>query len=270
MDAEIIGNIMDQEPKKHYLQLEKHGFSLFSFPLKLQEIMANDILQTISLLIGNCDVNSFEQASSVIKGVSDESFVQLFAKPNRNFSHDVCLEIEKWVQGCFSPIFANKKIAINKLGAWETEGQPRLSSDSYSVYWRCVRGGKQNDVGNAHRDSTFWDIAYKQGYDPQIAFDLKRRWKVWTPIFGCTPENSLQMVKGSNNEKITTYIKNTPNGNKPYINDRWLSLNEINFFSPLDGNLGQCVCFHDDMVHRGQVNHSTDIRISAEFTIVTD
>jgi len=270
VDAKIIGNIMDQKYKNHYLQLEKQGFTILEFPLKLQELMANDILQTISMLVGTRDIESFEQASNLIRGLRDDSFVQAFAKPNRNFSHEVCLEVEKWVQGCFSSIFPDKKVAINKLGAWETEGHPRLSSDSYSVYWRCVRGDKENDVGNAHRDSTFWDIAYKQGYDPQVPFDLGRRWKIWAPVFGCTSANSLQIVGGSHKENVDVYIKDTLYGNKPFINERWLNLNEAHFFSPLDGRLGQCVCFHDDMVHRGPINNSSAIRISAEFTIITD
>jgi hypothetical protein len=270
VDAKNIGDIMGQKAENHNIQLEKQGFTLLEFPLKLQKLMAKDILRTISLLIGTHGIESFEQASRFIEELDNDSFVKAFAKPNRNFSHEVCLEVEKWVQGSFSAIFPDKKLAINKLGAWETEGHPRLSYDSYSVYWRCVRGGKENDVGKAHRDSTFWDIAYKQGYDPQVSFDLGRRWKVWTPVFGCTSANSLQMVKGSNNENIDVFIKETQHGNKPFINERWLSLNEINFFSPLDGRLGQCVCFHDDMVHRGQVNNSTAIRISAEFTVITD
>jgi hypothetical protein len=270
VDAKNIGDIMREKSKNHNLKLEKQGFTLLDFPLELQGIMAKDILQSISMLLGVHGVESFEHAASLIEDLDDDSFIQFFAKPNRNFSHQVCVEVEKWVQGCFSSIFQDKNVAINKLGAWETEGHTRLSSDSYSVYWRCVRKGKENDVGNAHRDSTFWDIAYKQGYDPQIPFDLGRRWKVWAPVFGCTPANSLQMVEGSNNENIDVYIKNTQHGNKPFINEKWLSLNEINFFSPLDGRLGQCVCFHDDMVHRGQVNHSTAIRVSAEFTIITD
>lgn len=43
-----------------------------------------------------------------------------------------------------------------------------LSSDLYNVYWRCVRGGKEIDVGNAHRNCTSCNIAYKQEYDAQI------------------------------------------------------------------------------------------------------
>jgi len=268
MDAKVIGALM--ELKSEIIDLEHKGFSICSFPKKLQGMMAQEILKTMSELLQNDNLDNFEQAINLIENIDDDSFVKLFTKPNRNFSHEIYLEVESWISDYLSTIFVNKKMAINKMGDWETKGHPKLSSDSYCVFWRCVREGKESDVGGAHRDSTFGNIVSKQGYDPQLPFESGQWWKIWLPIFGCTSTNSLQMVEGSHNENIDVAIKETRFGHKPFINEQWLNLNENNFLSPLDGQLGQCVCFHDDMVHRAPVNNASRIRVSAEFAVITD
>lgn len=255
--------------KVHDEILDK-GMSLFPFPENIQNMMYQEICRYLSQYSKGENASSLTVLQQNIFSLDDDEFIREFSKPKRNFRDEVCSAILKWSREEFSKIFVGKQVAVNSLGLWETENLDYLHKKTLSVYWRCVRPNKTSDIGAPHRDSTFWGLSNAQDYDPQIPFEYKHRWKVWLPIFGCNKENSLQLVPNSHQENIEVKVRMTEFGERPDIDPSWLLENEKRFTSPCDGSMGQCIIFHDDMVHKGVLNRSENLRISAEFSVLTD
>lgn len=142
-----------------------------------------------------------------------------------------------------------------------------LRADSYDIFWRCVRKDKQ-DVGAAHSDYQFWEIAKGTSAEVGCPFDYDERWKIWIPLIGCDETNSLQVVPGSHLQVVPTDRILTKNGYKPKIQQPWLDEHEKMFLCPLTHFEGNCVLFHDKLVHRGPVNTTSKFRLSGELTIL--
>lgn len=194
--------------------------------------------------------------------LTDDEFVQKFAKPFRMFPDSVAALALDWIQTL--PI-RGKKTGINYVCPDERKKNPALREDSYDIFWRCVRPGKP-DVGAAHCDFQFWEIAKGTSAEVGAPFEYQERWKIWVPLLGCDATNSLQLVPGSHLLDVPTDRVMTKNGYKPVIQPDWLEKHE--FICPLQTFGPHCILFHDKLVHRGPPNNTQSIRLSAEFTIL--
>lgn len=251
-------------------ELIKNGMVLFPFPESILNMMAKEIRGYLIRFSQTCEAQSLSELQENVFRMGDDEFICEFSKPKRNFREEIGEAVLEWVKGEFSKIFQEKQVGINCLGEWEVEGLDYPYKDSLSVYWRCVRPNKSSDIGAPHRDSTFWALPNAKDYDPRVPFEYKHRWKVWLPIFGCNKDNSLKLVPNSHKEDVPVNIRMTQFGERPNIDSSWLMANEQNFISPTGGTIGQCVIFHDDTVHKGVLNTSANLRISAEFSVLTD
>ena len=251
-------------------ELEREGMVLYPFPKSILQMMTNEIETYFKQYSLQKSANELATLQESIFKMEDDKFVTEFSKPNRNFREQVGNAVSSWAREEFSKLFEGKHAGINCLCEWEVEGLDYPYKDSLSVYWRCVRPNKASDVGAPHRDSTFWTLPNMEDYDPRLPFEYKRRWKVWLPIFGCNKNNSLNLVPNSHKDEVPIKTKMTQFGERPTIDQSWLNANDENFISPLDETMGQCIIFHDDMVHKGVLNTSKNLRVSAEFSVLTD
>ncbi len=72
-----------------------------------------------------------------------------------------------------------------------------LSSKHYCVYFRCVKPTDQkNLISFPHRDYDFWEIETPNTI-PKLPFKVKKRYKLWIPIWNCNNKNSLRMISFS-------------------------------------------------------------------------
>lgn len=237
-------------------ELERDGFLVYPFPKLLSDAMKAHILQFF-----NVPPDKLTEKS---QSFTDEEFTQKFAKPFRMFPDSVAALAVDWVKGLS---FGAPKAGINYICPDERKKNPALREDSYDIFWRCVRPGKP-DVGSAHCDFQFWEIAKGTSAEVETPFKYFERWKIWVPLFGCSSENSLQVVPASHRQDVPTDRIMTKNGLKPVIQPHWLEKHEKDFICPLADFGSHCVLFHDKLVHRGPPNHTQSLRLSGEFTIL--
>jgi hypothetical protein len=240
-------------------EMIQNGYMIIDFPSELSQTMIAWIREYISKISKN------DQLESVID-LSDEAFLESFHKAFRIFPPSVSSLLLTWVES-LADLIGGEKTGINYVSHFEKSKNPTLSEHSLDTFWRCVRPNKP-DVGSAHCDYQFWDIAKGTKDEPRTPFDYHERWKIWIPLLGCNANTSLQVVPGSHLEEIPTDYLQTKNGIKPTINLKWLSKNESRFICPFQTFSNCCVLFHDKLVHRGPPNPSETLRISAELTIL--
>lgn len=246
-------------------EMNRDGFLIFPFPAELAAAMKSHI----SNFMGIQTVNSFELINKLTEKAllyGDTEFVQKFAKPFRMFPKSVADLASEWVSSLATQL-GGQRAGINYVSLGEREKNSNLQKDSYDVFWRCVRPGKP-DVGAAHCDYQFWEIAKGTKDDVECPFDYDERWKIWVPLVGCDPSNSLQVVPGSHAQDVPIDRVLTKNGYKPVIQPHWLEKYETAFRCPLTTFTNQCVLFHDKLVHRGPPNNTSNLRLSGEMTIL--
>ena len=128
------------------------------------------------------------------------------------------------------------------------------------LYWRYVRPGRQSDVGPLHDDGWFCDIN-PNWLMPDFAI---KRLKVWGPIQEIPGKSGLIVVPKSHKEPSNNYIVNNIGGkNKPSIKREY----DEGELLLLDIKVGQCVIFHDRLLHGGCVTAGDKPRVSFEFTL---
>jgi len=235
------------------------GYKVIPFPSELPKIMIAHIMSYIA------EITKQRELSSVMS-LSDEEFIRKFHKGFRIFPSHISQQISNWVEG-FATILGGVKTAINFVSAYEISKNPSLKKNTIDSFWRCVRPGKP-DVGAAHCDYQFWEIAKGTDEDPGKPFEYDERWKIWIPLVGCNHQTSLQVIPGSHTEEIPIDYLQTKNGVKPSITPEWLAKNEHRFLCPFEKFTNSCVLFHDKLVHRGPPNPCEEVRLSSELTIL--
>ena len=240
----------------------------FPFPRKLAEAMKAHIYSFMGIPVASKEPERdlLEKLTEKSASYTDEEFTQKFAKPFRMFPDSVSKLAIEWVSSLVGQL-EGKRTGINYICQDEREKNKTLRPDSYDCFWRCVRPGKP-DVGAAHCDFQFWEIAKGTTQEALAPFDYDERWKIWVPLMGCDPTNSLQVVSGSHAEEVPTNRVLTKNGYKPVIDPSWLERKEKLFTCPLANFTDYCVLFHDKLVHRGPPNNTKNLRLSGELTIL--
>jgi hypothetical protein len=129
---------------------------------------------------------------------------------------------------------------------------------SEEVYWRIVRPNIKEDIGPLHADSWFWDL-HNGSIDESF-----RRIKVWISIYNEKGKNGLRVIKNSQKHKYN-YKGELRDGKMKPVDDNELEQNKN--IQNLLTSPGDCVIFHDDLIHGGFVG-GDKTRVSIEFTFL--
>lgn len=199
----------------------------------------------------------------------DSGYGEVFNKGNRVFPPDISKAAAHWVSNSvqFKKALRYKNLEFDRLCNYELERNKELSKDQLHIYWRAVRPSHPEDVGPPHMDSQFYEIEEQSDDKRHVPIIFTDIYKVWIPVDGCTTRNALQVVPGSQIMKVPTRQIETKNGPKPMIEPFWLEEHESEFVCPFETLDNKCVVFSDKVVHRGPVNLSKSLRVSAEITV---
>ena len=247
------------------VDLDEKGFRLIDFPSELIRLMLDHVTQAI-----HDNIESTRgHLTDCLQSVSDETFDRIFDKSKRIFPDKISKVLMEWVQKEVVAILGGKSAKTN--APWshrlDTVASPEYCG-KYDIYWRCVRPFKK-DVGATHADWQFWDIARDVYGENFCTVDYDERWKIWIPLYGCDKLNGLQVVPKSHLESVPFLKRTTEDGViKPDIEACWLQEKEDDFVCPFDSFENQAIIFHDKLIHRGPMNVSDSVRISAEITVL--
>ena len=250
------------------LELIPEGFTMLAFPSGLQA----DIRDTIVAYILSFDKetksdHNADHLRDVVCAMGDDEFVSNFKKGFRTFPDVLAARLLPWVDSEIRTRLNANQITLTYVSEADRKTNASLSPKSYDVYWRIVRPNKP-DVAGPHIDATFADLNVGSERAIPLPFDFTSRWRIWMPLMGCTSENSLQFIPGSQNEHFPATSRDTPYGPRPSVSEEWKQANEHRFVCPFTEFDGQCVLFSDKVVHRGPVNGEQGLRISAELTVI--
>jgi len=248
-------------------QLQEEGFLVIPFPANLTQLMMSHVTNYVEKMTPA----KFVSLTKQIGAFQNEEFRRVFDKSQRQFPDKVGFAALKWVQETMASQLGGKRATINYPWDHRQATTEILSpASTYDIYWRAVRP-HQPDVGPAHADSQFWKI-FEELYGEiccEIPYD--ERWKIWFPLYGCDERNSLQLLPGSHIAKVPFLTQKMPDGVvKPDIDSGWLREKESEFICPLDTFENVAILFHDNLIHRGVMNTSSEVRISGEFTILLE
>jgi ectoine hydroxylase-related dioxygenase (phytanoyl-CoA dioxygenase family) len=260
-----MNNMKTHQNMRH--EYEKNGFITFAFPEDLKREMLLHIETSIRQL-GNGKEQTIEE---IVHKVPDEVWQKKMSRCFRMFPTLLAQQALAWAHESFCDTFGKKRSAVNVVLPQEVEENPELTGDHLAIYWRCVRPGKP-DAGRPHRDASFWDLEFKEGYDPKIPFPfnyLNNCMKIWIPLSGCHPDTTLRVIPSSHTMEIPTIVENTEYGRRPTISQAWLNDNQKLFVSPYELSKGSCILFDMNLVHMGPRHTRSEVRISAEFNFIT-
>ena len=125
-----------------------------------------------------------------------------------------------------------------------------------NVYIRVVRALRNEDVGPMHADKWFWDLG-------SLPFpETHRRLKVWAPLLQDDAKPALKIYPGSHTMTFDYQGQIRSDGKiRPILNSADISRCVVR--APV--KVGECIVFHDSLLHGGAVDNSN--RISVEFTL---
>lgn len=200
---------------------------------------------------------------------TDEHHAEVFNKGNRVFPSDISGLAAAWAR---NSIQLRKSLRYNhlefdRLCNYELERNKTLDREQLHIYWRAVRSNRPEDVGPAHTDAQFYEIEEQANDKRHVPIIFTDIYKIWIPVEGCTTANALQVIPNSHKIKVPTTQIPTKNGPKPNIDPGWLREHESSFVCPFDTFYNKCVIFSDKLVHRGPLNTSKGLRVSAEITV---
>jgi ectoine hydroxylase-related dioxygenase (phytanoyl-CoA dioxygenase family) len=254
-------------------QFEGQGFTTKIFPQEIRKIMLAHIdahIREVSSSHLKPGMSTSDSLEKIAESIPDVVWSEKMTRAFRIFPKEIANKIHRWANDSLCKEFYRKRSAVNVVYPQEVETNSKLTTSDIAIYWRCVRPGKP-DAGRPHRDASFWDLEFQEGYDPKIPFPfnyLKDCIKIWIPLKGCIPTTTLQVVPTSHNMEIPTVVEQTEYGRRPSISKEWLMENERNFISPTELSQGSCILFDMNLVHRGPAHTNTELRISAELNFI--
>jgi Phytanoyl-CoA dioxygenase (PhyH) len=243
------------------------GFATKPFPQELRAEMLRHIEMHIRKIASGSNTDPLQKIAMTIP---DDVWSKKMHRAFRMFPKELTTKIHEWADRSIRTEFGKTRSEINRVSAYEASINPSLSRESLVIYWRCVRPGKP-DAGRPHRDATFWVLELEEGYDPKIPFPfdyVKDCIKIWIPLQGCSPKTTLQVVPRSHKMDIPIEVDQTEYGRRPTIANSWLKDHEKDFMSPPALSQGSCIIFDMDLVHRGPTHQETELRISAELSLI--
>lgn len=255
-------------------ELNDIGFAVIPFPQSLKKPMIHYIKTYLSEIVTKQSdfstmkkENSYENNSASILSMPDIEYIQYFSKPFRIYPDHLSHLIINWIKIEMCRLFEVHRVDANYVSPAERKINQKLHPTTYDIFWRCVRLNK-NDVGHAHCDCHFWDLAKGTEGEVSTPFPYRERWKLWVPLMGCAKDNVLQVIPYSHQEHIPMHVIDTAFGKRPSLDPVWYEKNEKNFIFPDVHLEEECIIFHDRLVHRGPKNRTSNLRISSELTMV--
>jgi len=262
------------QPKTSLLsEIDEKGFSTKMFSQNIRaELMCHidaHIRKTAAPFLDSDKLSSFS-LEKMAEMVPDAVWSEKMTRAFRIFPKELSDKVHKWADGNLCKELGRSRSAVNVVYPQEAETNSKLTQENLAIYWRCVRPGKP-DAGRPHRDASFWDLEFKEGYDPKIPFSfnyLKDCIKIWIPLKGCIPTTALQIIPGSHKMEIPTIVEQTEYGRRPSISESWLKEHEKDFTSPKELSQGACILFDMNLVHRGPRHNNSELRVSAELNFI--
>lgn len=254
--------------------LNEVGFVFVPFPTLVKDTMISYVKMFIKEVAKKRSINktgnkeTYEASSSIVLTMPDKDFIKNFSKPFRMYPDNISQMILDWAKLKIPKILGVNKIDSNFVSPSERKINQKLNLTTYDIFWRCVRRDKY-DVGPAHADFQFWELAKDTDDEVPVPSHYFDRWKIWIPLLGCGKENILQMMPYSHKENVPMHVITTPFGRKPWLNDEWYEKNKFRFVIPDINADEDCILFHDRLIHRGPKNNTSDLRISSELTVLT-
>lgn len=248
-------------------EFEKNGYVTVAFPDDLRKELLSHIEQSVRAL----GVDEKASLDAVAASIPDEVWQTKMERAFRIFPDQLGQKILQWADRVFTKEFGRSCATVNVVMPHEAKINPRLTPESLAIYWRYVRPGKP-DAGRPHRDADFWDLEFKEDYDPKIPFSfdyLRDCMKIWIPLAGCYPDTTLNVVPRSHKMEIPTTVEQTEYGRRPSISSEWLKENQSRFLSPIELAQGSCILFDMKLVHFGPRHTRPSARISAELNFIT-
>lgn len=184
---------------------------------------------------------------------NSKSFQQLAVENHECFKNKIDRTLDKKAVERLAPTL-QAWFGINGIG---TEFITDEESLGYAnIYFRVVRPFKEDDVGGVHADRWFWETGasiFPTGF---------QRIKLWAPLLQNDSEPSLTLLPGSHLKQFIYQTKRGADGKlRPFLDPSDASAKLI----PAPVKVGQCVIFHDSLLHQGRATNSP--RISVEFTM---
>lgn len=252
--------------------VREQGYHTKPFPEPLRQRVLKHVDGRVRSFAASQGVDGGDETplEKLALAIEDEVWTTRMHRANRMFPDELAHQLHDWAASVLLPELGKKQSAVNVVEPKELKINPGLRTDSWAVYWRCVRPGKP-DAGRAHRDSTFWEIEASEGYDTCVPFKYDYKTdclKIWVPIANCRPETTLQIIPGSHREQIPIEVAMTEYGRRPTISAGWLADNAHRYMSPIELSQGSCILFDLDLVHRGPTHNEDRLRISAEFNFI--
>ena len=255
--------------------LHDNGFVVVPFPKQIKASMISYIKSYLQDVVEkrvnfNLQTRALDSdgiSSDAILAIPDHEYVQNFSKPFRMYPDHVSQLILTWIKPEFNKLLGVSKVDSNYVSPAERKINQQLHATTHDIFWRCARLNK-NDVGPAHCDYQFWELAKGTEDEVPVPFAYRERWKLWVPLMGCGKENSLQVMPSTHKENVPHQLTETAFGQRPCLDPKWYAVNECRFIAPINNIADECIIFHDRLVHRGQKNNISNLRISSELTIL--
>jgi hypothetical protein len=252
-----------------YREYQEKGFVTAPFPSNLkQEMLAH--INTYMNELANVQ-NKSHSIEEIVHTIPDELWQYKLRRCFRIFPNAIAQSVLDWAHNMFCSSFGFSRSAVNVVFPQEAQENPKISDNHLAIYWRCVRPGKK-DAGRPHRDASFWDLEFSEGYNPKIPFEfnyLKNCKKIWIPLYGCNPKTVLQVIPGSHVMNIPTIVEQTEYGRRPGICPEWLNAKKNLFISPQELSQGSSILFDMNLVHVGPCHDQPFMRLSAELNFIT-
>jgi hypothetical protein len=250
------------------MSLNKYGYKVLKTPKILASLISKGISKSIIYKFPKKNFKNLNEQFKFISNLSDREFKDKFGNNAYRILDSLTTnKINKWINSKIKDELKCKRISLNVVSKYDLKNNSSLKKKQFNAFFRIVRNNK-NDVGFPHRDSAFWKLG--KLYAREAPFKYKYRWKFWIPIYGVNKKNCLRIIKKSHKDDIKIIFKKVKNSIKPSIPKFYMKKNYRNIIVPLrkfNGNEG--ILFHDDTIHFGPKNYSTNCRVSAEFNILT-
>ena len=254
---------------------EKNGFIVIKIPHHIRKAIEQEIkriclskLNFSKLSLREIKKEKFNQISTSVTNLTNDNFLKYFGHSAfRNFSAQVTNLINKWVKNFVPLVLKRREASLRYIAEHELNKNKYLKKKQYMAIFRVVRPNR-NDVTFPHRDYD-GEIPYYGCYKSPIR--LKDRVKIWIPIWGCNKLSSLRLFKSSHlNKKIRIRYIKKERRKKPVVDNNFLKKNKSSIIQPIKDYKNSAILFHDRLVHFAAVNKGKNLRISAEFTVVTN
>ena len=248
------------------LNLEKNGVEIIKINKNIRSLIVKDIKKNISKKLKLDKNTNFNKISKYLKDIDDLTFNRLFGKVTaRYLSPIVTTKINSYINK-FKLNRKFKKVFLHQMTPSDLKENKELKKNYYCVFYRVVRKNKK-DTSFVHRDCDFWKLHSKnKSLAPTIPGRYTKRIKLWFPIYGCVPQNSLNFFNYSHVHKIKWKYKSIKGFYKPEIDKSYAKKNKKNVIMPFKNFRSDVALFDDACVHFAPQNISTDLRVSCELT----